>query len=154
MWLTSLGIDDIGSKHREGTVGHPTLEHGIARFDIVVAKVARIIAHEIKHVGHQVHRGGVYVVIIISGRLTLKDVTIVNEDDIVAIEVALLLHIGIDTRHAASHGSTIDEIVGEEATMYVCGLYELDLHCAVLSLQQCGEGKKGNKCQKETFHNV
>ena len=148
MRLPRLSVYDVGTKHRKGTIGRPTLKHGIAHLYIMIAEIASIIAHEVEHICCQMHRRGVYEVVIISGGLSLQDVTIIYQYDIVVIERTLLLHVGMYARHAAPHGIACDKVVGEKATMHIGSLDELYLHCAVLCLQQCGEDKKGNECQK------
>ena len=83
-------------------------------FHIVVAKGLGVVFHVVDHVGSHVGRLGVYIVEIVARGLSLQDIAIVNEDDVVTIFFTQTFHVSAHTCQCAALGLTVDEVVREE----------------------------------------
>ena len=128
MGLARSCFDDVGTQYREVAVVGPTVEHRTAHLHIVVAHVASIVAHEAQHFACQVARLLVDVVIVVGRGLSLQDIAVVEQQHVVAILLAKALDIGMHTRQAAFHISTVDKVVGIETSMHIAGFNYSQFH--------------------------
>ena len=85
-------INDIGSQYRKVTGSNPTVEYSTSSFHIMIPHIARIIFHIIHHLGTKMRRHGIYIIIVISGRLSLQNIPIIQQYQIIFILPAFLLN--------------------------------------------------------------
>ena len=125
--LVGLGVDDVGAQ--DGAVGgaHPFVVDPMARLHVVVANGLRVIAEVVDDLCRDVGAGRVHIVGIIVYGLALEDVAIVEQDDVLAMLAAQLVDVCGHTSQRPSLGLAVDEVVGEEATVHVAGLNELQV---------------------------
>ena len=128
MGLARSCFDDVGTQYREVAVVGPTVEHRTAHLHIVVAHVASIVAHEAQHFACQVARLLVDVVIVVGRGLSLQDIAVVEQQHVVAILLAKALDISMHSCQAAFHISTVDKVVGIEASMHIAGFNYSQFH--------------------------
>ena len=100
---------------------------------IVITESLGIILHIVDYISCHIASLGVDIIIEVAGRLSLKDIAIFQEDDIVLIGLAQIVYI----RGYACQGSclrfAIDEIVWEERTMDITRLNHSEFDGARLS---------------------
>ena len=99
---------------------------------IVITESLGIILHIVDYISCYITSLGVDIIIEVAGRLSLKDIAILQEDDIVLIGLAQIVYI----RGYACQGSclrfAIDEIVWEERTMNITRLNHSEFDGALL----------------------
>ena len=62
-------------------------------------------------------------VVIIAGRLSLQDISVFQQDEIILVGLAERIHVWRNTSERTSLRLAVDEIVREEGTVYVTGFY-------------------------------
>ena len=130
--LAGGGVDDVGTEHGIAAVGGPAVEDAAAGLHVVVAHVACHAAHEVEHVGGNVYRRGVDEVVVVCRRLSLQDVAVVDQEEVVAILLPELPHVGVHTCQAATDGTAAVEVEGIETSVYVARLEHTQFHGALL----------------------
>ena len=81
-------------------------------------KVAEVVHHFCCHVGYfRLHE-----VAVVAGGLSLEDIAIVDEDEVIAIGLSQLVDVSRYPGKCALKGFPVDKVVREKATMHVAGL--------------------------------
>ena len=154
MILTRSRINDVGSQHRGVAIACPTIENGTSGLHIVVAHIAGIIAHVVQHFGRQMRRHSINVVVVISRRLPLQNITVVQQNQVVFIRLALFLHKSIYTRQTPGGILLQNKIMGIVVPMYVTGLYYLQLNDLLLCRNRSEQQEKPYKATNSSLHTL
>jgi len=146
---TCLNIDNVGTQHRKLTLFHPTVVHGVPSFHIVVTHVAHIVTHIVQHGGAYMHRGSIHIIIVIGHRLSLKNITVIHQDDILPVLFPLLLHVGRHTSQAALHLFILNKIIRKITTMHITGFQKFQCHgltvgCTQLQVTHAPQSDQAN----------
>ena len=64
----------------------------------------------------------------VDARLTLQDVAVVYQQQVVAVLLAFFINISIGAHQSPFQGLPLRKVPGEEMPVYVAGLYHLQLH--------------------------
>ena len=131
------GVDDVSSQDRAFYLFNPLIIYGMPRFDVVVAHRLRIILHVVHHRCGQVGHGGLNEIAIITRGLTLKNVAVVEQDNVLAILLAHFVYIRTHSGQRTFLVAAVDKVVRKEASVYVARLYYLDFY--ILSLRILGK---------------
>ena len=119
--------DDVGSEDGEIQFLEPFVVDGMTRLDVVVAHGRHVITHIVQHAGGNVLLLGNHIVVIVGNGLPLENIPVVEQIDVFsAVFPPQFFYQGTDPRHGAASGLAGDEVVGEERTVNVRGLYELE----------------------------
>ena len=122
VWLARLRVDDVGSEDRTMEVFQPFVIDGVARLHIMIAEQLCIIFQIVDDLCCYIGRIGLHEVRIVAGGLSLQDVAIVQQYQVLAKHFALLINISTDTSHCAPHGLALYEVIGKEGTVHVGSL--------------------------------
>ena len=71
-------IYDVRSQYREITSPDPTVEHTASGFHIMITHISGIIFHVVHHLRTKMRRYRIYIIIVISCRLSLQDIAIIE----------------------------------------------------------------------------
>jgi len=91
---------------------------------IMITHVAHIIAHIVQHSGTYMYGSSIHIIVVISHRLSLQNITIVHQNKIVAIHLTLFLHVRRNAGQTSSHLLVLYKIIGEVASVHVARLYK------------------------------
>ena len=136
MSFTSGSINNVCTKHRKIAFANPTIKNAATGFYIMISHVTGIILHIVHHLGTEMRRNRIYIIIIISGRLALQYITVIKQNKIIFVSLTLLLHQCINTRQTSSPFFLGNEIIGIIITMYITGLYNFQFHLTLLCRQR------------------
>ena len=123
--LTRIRTDNIRPQHRESTIGHPTVVHSMSCFHIMISHIGHIITHEIHHVGRNMFGNRVNIVIVISNRLSLQNISVIYQNHIIAILLALFLDESMHMRQSAFTVFPFYKIIRKIISMYITGFNQL-----------------------------
>ena len=98
----------------------------MTRLYVVVAKGLGVVLHVVDDLCGNIGFFRLDEVGIVACWLSLQNVAILQQDDVVAIALALALDIRTDTSHRSLHGTTLGEVVRKERSVNVGGLYQSD----------------------------
>ena len=126
--IARLGVDDVGSEQRKVECLMPGIIDGMARLHVVVADGLGVILQIFAHLCGDVGLCSVDKVGIVGQRLSLQDVAIVEQHH-VAAGLAQGIYISAHPCHRPILWLKGRVVVGEEATMHIAGLYNVDFHC-------------------------
>ena len=117
----------VGSHQRTAHLANPLVVHLVTRFQIVVAKGLDVVFHVVDDAGRQIDLVRCNKVRPVDTRLSLHDVAIVYQQQVVAILLAFLINIAVSTHQRPVNGLALGEVPWEEVAMNVAGLYHLQL---------------------------
>ena len=122
--LAVLGalFHDVRTEQRAAHLSDPLVIHLVAWLNVVVAHRLRVVAHIVDHAGREVLVVGHHVVRPIHAGLSLHDVAVVYQQQVVAILRALLFNIRVRAYERSFQGRLFHEVVWEEMTVNVAGL--------------------------------
>ena len=128
--LAVLGalLHDVRTEQRTAYLSDPLVIHLVARLDIVVAHGLCVVAHIVDHAGREVLVVGHHVVRPVHAGLSLHDVAVVDQQQVVAILCAFLLNIGIGAHERSFQRRLLHEVIGEEMAVNVAGLNHFQLN--------------------------
>ena len=92
--LASLGVDDVGSQNRAVQLLDPFVVNRMTGLNIMVTERLCIILHIVDHIRSHVASLGVHIIIIVAGGLSLQNVAILQEDNIVLIRLSKVVDVG------------------------------------------------------------
>ena len=125
MGLSRRRIYDVGPQYREVTSRDPTVENGTPRFHIMVTHVAGIILHIVHHFRAKMGRYRIYIIIVIGSGLSLQDITVIQQYQILFILFAFFLHERINPCQTPLPLMAGYKIVRIIIAMYVTCFYNL-----------------------------
>ena len=134
-----LLLYDVGTKQWASNLTNPLVVYFMTRFNVVIAHSFGIILHIIDDRSCYILIFRHHIVRPVYTWLTLQNVAIVNQQEVVvAVLLALLFDIAVGTCKSAPDGLLLHEIIWEEMTMHIASLYDLDLYgLRVLCLYSC-----------------
>ena len=126
----------------------------MTRFHIVVAEGLGIVLQVVDDLCSDVGFVSLDVVGIIAGGLSLQNVAIVQQNQAVAVGLALALEVGADTRHRSLHRAALREVIWEESPVDVRGFYQSDGYSLALLGHSCHADAQ--ECKKDScfFHSA
>ena len=104
----------------------------MTRFNIMISKHLRIILHVVYHIGSHVSSLCVYIIIIIAGRLSLQNIAILQEDEVILVVFSQIIDVGRNARQGSCFWLTVDEIVREERAVHIACLYHSQFYGTLL----------------------
>ena len=116
---------DVGAQQRTAYLAHPLVVHLMARLHVVVANGFNIIFHVVDDAGSQIHLVRRYEVRPVHAGLSLHNVAIVYQQQVLPILLAFLFNIGISASQRPVDGLTLHEVPWKEIAMHVTRLYHL-----------------------------
>lgn len=87
----------------------------MTRFHIVVSERLGVILHIVDYVGSHIACLGVHIIIIVAGWLTLQDVAVLQEDDVVLVGFAQPVDVRGDARQGYALGLRVMKSYGKKA---------------------------------------
>ena len=93
MGLLRVCLYDVGAQYGEFTVFCPAVEHVAPCLYVMVTYVPGVILHIVQHFGAEMHRCRVYIIIVIGGRLSLQNVSIVQQYQTSSVCFAFFVYI-------------------------------------------------------------
>ena len=96
----------------------------MSRLYVVVAKVLGVVLQVVDNLCGNIRRVSLNIVGIVARGLSLQDVAVVQQDDVVAVALALTLEVGADSCHRTRHRTAFSKVVWEEGTMDVRCFYQ------------------------------
>ena len=90
--------------------------------NVMVTEELSIILQIVYHLSTDVRLVGLDEVGVITRWLTLQDVAVVEQDEVLAILIAQLVDIGAHARHRTLHRTALYEVVREEGSMDIARL--------------------------------
>ena len=126
--LSRLSVYDVGSQ--EGVVHclFPSVVNMMACFHVVVAYGLGIIPHVVADPCRDIGLGRIYEIREVAHGLALQDVAVVEQHHRVSF-LPQLPHVVAHACQRPRLGLSRDVVVGEEASVYVARLDDMDLHC-------------------------
>ena len=94
-----FGVQHIGTQHRTMCSFYPFIINGMPRFYIVIAHRLCIITHIINNRSRNICKLRTHIIIIIRGRLSLKNIATIKQQQIFTIALAERFHIVADASH-------------------------------------------------------
>ena len=92
--LAGLRFDDVGTEHRTVEFLDPFVVNGMSRFNIVITKGLCVILQVVDHICRHVAFVGGDVVVIVASWLTLQDVAVLQQDQVVLVAQSEGVHVG------------------------------------------------------------
>ena len=132
VWLACRSADDVGTKNWAIEFFYPFVVNWMTRFNIMIAKHLRIILHVVYHIGSHVSSLCVYIIIIIAGRLSLQNIAILQEDEVILVVFSQIIDVGRNARQGSCFWLTVDEIVREERAVHIACLYHSQFYGTLL----------------------
>ena len=132
VWLACRSADDVGTKNWAIEFFYPFVVNWMTRFNIMIAKHLRIILHVVDHIGSHVSSLCVYIIIIIAGRLSLQNIAILQEDEVILVVFSQIVDVGRNARQGSCFRLTVDEIVREERAVHIACLYHSQFYGTLL----------------------
>ena len=130
--LTCRSADDVGTQDWAVEFFYPFVVNRMTRLNIMISKYLRIILHVVYHIGSHVSCLCIYIIIIIAGRLTLQNVAIFQEDEIILVVFTQIVDVGRNARQGSCFRLTVDEIVREERAVHIACLYHSQFYGTLL----------------------
>ena len=129
-WLCYLSVlvfllDDVSTQQRTTNLTDPFVIDLVSWFDIMVANGLSVILHVVDDGGSQILVLRHHIIRPVDTWLSLKDITIVNQQQVVAILLSLFINICIGTHECTFQGLLLHEVVREEMAVYIAGLDDL-----------------------------
>ena len=118
---------NVGSKQRAAHLAYPFVIHFVAWLNVVVAHGLGVVFHVVDDACGQVLVLGHDIVGPVDTGLPLQYVTVVDEQQVVAVLLALLLDIRVHTYQCSFDWLLLHEVVGEEVSVNVAGLNDFQL---------------------------
>ena len=104
----------------------------MTRFNIMISKYLRIILQVVYDIGSHVSCLSIYIIIIIAGRLTLQNIAILQEDEVILIIFSQIVYVGRYARQGSCFWLTVNEIVREERAVHIACLYHSQFYGTLL----------------------
>ena len=142
MGLSRRCIYDVGTQHWEVTSGDPTVENGTSRFHVMVTHVAGIILHIIHHFRAKMGRHRIYIIIVIGSGLSLQNIAVIQQYQILLILFALFLHERINPCETPLPFVAGYKIIRIIIAMYITCFYNLQFHHLFLRRNRQSEAEK------------
>ena len=95
---------------------------------VVVAKGLGVVLQVVDNLCGDIRLVSLDKISLVAGGLSLQNVAILQQDDVVAIALALALEVGADTCHCPLHGTALGEVVRKESSVHIGGFYQSDSH--------------------------
>ena len=137
--LIGFGVNDIGSQHRTFHLTDPFVIDGMSCLHIMVAEGLCVIPHVVDDRSCDVGFVRLDAIIVIADGLTLKDVTVVDEDDVLAIFLPKTVDVSTDSSQTALQGFTLHKAIGKEMSMHVSGFDDSELNGLCLRCHRQGK---------------
>ena len=125
-------INDIGTYHRTIQFAYPLVIHGMSRFDIMIAHCLGVVSKPVHNLSCRIRQFGFNEIGVVACRLTLKNVSVLKQNDILAILFAHCFQISAYPCERALHGSVLYVVVREEATMDITCLNDFQINSLLL----------------------
>ena len=132
VWFACRSADDVGTQDWAVEFFYPFVVNRMTRFNIMIPKHLRIKLHVVYHIGSHVPSLSIYIIIIIAGRLTLQNIAILQENEIILVIFSQIVYIGRYTRQGSCFWLTVDEIVREERAVHIACLYHSQFYGTLL----------------------
>ena len=116
---------------------------------VVIAESLRVVFQVIHHLSSDVRQVGLHVVGVVAGRLSLQDVPILQENQVVAKCLPLSIKICTHACHTATHRFALYEVIGEEGSMYVGRLNQT--YCDGLVFLSHRDGCQAHECDSDEY---
>ena len=122
--LTFL-FHDVGTQQRTTHLTDPLVIHLVTRLYIVVAYGLGIILHVVDHSCGQILVFGHHIIGPIHTGLSLQDITVINEQQVVAALLTLAVDIRVGTGQSPPERPALHEVPREEMSVNITGLNDL-----------------------------
>ena len=119
--------DDVGPQKRAPHLTYPLVVDLMPGLYVVVSDGLGIVLHVVHNRCGKVLVLRHDVVRPVDTRLALQNVAVVDEQQVVAVLLTLLLDIGVHAYKRSLQGLLLHKIVGKEVPMHVAGLNHLEL---------------------------
>ena len=126
--ILGLAVNDVGAEGWTSHFANPLVVHLVARLDVVVTHRLCVEVHVVDDAGGYVLPLGHDEVRPVAGWLSLQNVAIVNEQQVLAVFAAQLLDVCVDANQRALQGLFLHEVIREEMPVDVAGLYDSQLN--------------------------
>ena len=95
---------------------------------------------------------GVHIIIIVAGRLTLQDVAVLQEDDVVLVGLAQIVDVRGYARQGSRFGLAVDEVVWKESSMNITRLNYSQFYGTLLCHCLRIKGERHEERCEQLFH--
>jgi hypothetical protein len=117
-------VDDVGPQRGAVQLGNPFVIDLVPGLHVVVADALRVVSQIVYHLGPDVVTERVEIVGVVRNRLSLQDVTVLEQDEVLAVCGSLSFEIAAHACHRSGHWFPVDEIVWEKCPVHIRCLYD------------------------------
>ena len=122
-------FNDVGAQQWTANLANPLVVNLVTRLDVVITYGFGIVFHVVDNRSCDVLVFRHHIVRPIYARLTLQDVAIIYQQEmILAILFTLLFDIGVCTRKCTLDGGLLHKVVGEKMSMHIAGFNHLNFY--------------------------
>ena len=146
-------VNDVGSQHGTVYVANPFVVNIMPRFHIVIAEGLCIVLHVVDDFGSDVLAVGLDIIGIVAHGLSLQDVAVVEQDDILAVFLAQVVYIGRYTCQRTFQFCSLYKIVWEKTAVNITCLDDSERYGFLLSHCMHRYDSRHQADSKQFFHN-
>ena len=152
MGLSRSRFNDVCPQHREIALTNPAVEYSASCFHIMISHVPGIVSHKIHHLGTYVRCHCIYIIIIVCRRLSLQNISVIQQYKVFLIHLPVLLHQCIYTCKTSAPLLLCNEVIWKVITMYITGLHNFQFHLSLLCRQHTYQAEQESIHTNQSFH--